>query len=209
MENKHLWTGLLIGALLTGALIWFLYQQVVPVTQPLPVNTDHTTQPDQNQQAQSTPATTLRPGAASATAVQPAVSAPARQAGSTTEPESATATRAAPQGVATESTTAVTSQKPVSQVSPPVTPEPVAKVTAEALGLPEGLNLSAEELAQLTAAERAKYDEMLASYQEVRNKVLQLHQEREQLKQRMDKVLQQNAGVEAQLETMRQQLQPQ
>ncbi len=145
-DGRNLWIGVLLGMLLTGGLMFALYQQSGLVSA--------------KQESSG-----KRDGAL------PEVSevfAPAKPGG----------------GEAEESTL------------PAASTELVDKLPAE-------LDLSPEELSELSIAERAQYEAMLKSYLEVRAQVLALDQERADLKQRMDSMFEQNEVMEQEIERMR------
>lgn len=95
-------------------------------------------------------------------------------------------------------------------IAPFVKPEPPATTktkTAEPQridlpGLPENPRLTEKELAKLSPEEREKYEKVLATYQQVRDKVLNLHQEREQLEQQMNRIIEENTTIDRQLDKM-------
>lgn len=82
-------------------------------------------------------------------------------------------------------------------------PPAEASVESAGSGLPKALDLSPQELQGLSVAEREEYDKLIGVYREVREQVLRLDTEREQLKQRMDKMFKQNEVVERELEQIR------
>lgn len=69
--------------------------------------------------------------------------------------------------------------------------------------LPEELDLSPAELSEMSAVEREQYDKMLRSYREVRAQVLKLDQESAALQQRMDSMFEQNDAMEREIKRMR------
>lgn len=115
-------------------------------------------------------------------------------------------------------TTAPTTAKTTVPVTTPFTkPAPATPAKTEAVksetaepqnidlpGIPPNPRISEEELAKLSAKEREKYEETLATYHQVRDKVLDLHREREQLEQQIQRIIEENTTLDQQLDKIRQ-----
>lgn len=176
-RNQHLWVGILSGAGLTCLLIYFLYLYQQP---------DPATAPREPQVKIQTDAT--KP------ALKPTPQPPSIQPKTVETPETPKTPKKA-QAVNTAETaqTAQTAQ----------TAE-VTEVTEVNLpGLPENPRLSTQALAELTPKEREKYEQVLKTYQQVREKVLKLHREREQLRQQMDQIIEEHTAMDEQLDQLR------
>lgn len=96
----------------------------------------------------------------------------------------------------------IVSPKPA-EAGTPKQPTPIQSKNIDLPGLPENPHLSEKELAKLSPEEREKYGKVLKTYQQVRNKVISLHQEREQLEQQIRQVIEENTIMDQQLEQMK------
>ena len=169
-DRRNLWVGLLLGGLLTGLLMFVLYQQATPY-----VVENH--------------------------------SGVNKSAGLPQESEVFVTKTDQPSPETNKKITdgSVKAGRPLTSDA-----QPKAELSdeqqiqfLEEIGLPKGLGLSPEEVEELSEAEQAEYRALLKSYHEVRDQVLTLHHERVQLKQRMDKMFEQNEVMEQELEKMR------
>ena len=172
-NNQNLWIGLLIGSGLTGLLMYALYQQADPFEAAPPTT------------ATATPviAPFVKPEPVATTKLETA-----ELSTTNSKPVEASATK---QSVPTSEVKTTTAQIPAK-------PQKI-----DLPGLPENPRLPEKELAKLSPEEREKYEKVLTTYQQARDKVLSLHQEREQLEQQINRIIEENTTIDRQLEKMK------
>lgn len=178
-ENRNLGVGILLGLLLTTGLMFGLYLQSGFV---MPIVTQATVPPE--------PQILTSP-------FVPAV-APSPQ----------------PQQVQMADNTSVVDETPLAALgamgsdsvpateAEPAMPVKQAVEPAEAV-LPKELLLSAQELDELSAAERAQYAELVQALRAVQLELSALDNERDSLQQRMDHMFEENTVLEREVEKIR------
>jgi len=176
-NNQNLWIGLLIGAGLTGLLMYVLsqYSESSDTTAPTAVKT----QPSETPFAQSKP-----PEAKKVTAQ--AINNQPKPAKVETPPQQAPA-------------------QPVEKHQPsPATPPIEKPQNTDLPKLPKDPSLSEADLAKLSPEEKKRYEKVLETYQQVHDQVLELNKERSQLQRHMNEIINENTTIDQQLDQMRQ-----
>nr|CAA6805614.1 MAG: Unknown protein [uncultured Thiotrichaceae bacterium] len=175
-NNQNLWIGLITGAVLTGLLMYVLYQYTgasdtktpvaekaippeTPFVKPKPAEVKKvTTQAISNQEKQiKVEIPDKKAHVQQPEKMQPALVVPTEKSGDTNPPN-----------------------------------------------LPENLNLSEEALSKLSLEERKRYEDVLKTYRQMREQVFELNKERSQLQQQMDDIIKENTMIDQQLDQMRQ-----
>lgn len=197
-DGRNLWIGALLGMLLTGGLMFALYQQSgLAGAERQAVEKTAFVKPDASAVFVPVETAVTRPE----TPVQPeqGVELSAADAVSVTANASVAATEPTPALVSLDNdSTSPADSGVLGKESVPV---------AAGNALPEAPELSPAELGEMSLAEREQYEKMLQSYREVRAQVLQLDRERAELKQRMNSMFERNDAMERKIERMRASLQ--
>lgn len=187
--NRTLWLAILAGTALTGLLMLILYNQVKP--------------PEQPEAAASQPVSEER------IPVQTMAPPPTNAPKSEINNQQNTGIRETPNPTAKDKVPSATTKPATpSNKTDPESPAARAKLSTpitDLPGLPADPTLSPQDIEQLSPQEREQYEVLVKTYQEVRAQVLNLHREREELRQKMDGIIEENTEMDQQLEQLRQQ----